>query len=234
MKKYFLMFLVFLLIACEQKGTYHVQYRGSLSAVMMRGDISAKIAMDTLFKANNLYAVGALENLEGEILVLNGISYISSVADSAIKIDFTFIKKAALLVYTQVTHWDTIKIMQQVRDMGELEAIIASVIKKRHLTQPVPFQLQGNVESLEWHVIQPKKGGEQSGHEGHMNTGFKGILKNENNVFVLGFFSTQHQGTITHHDSFTHMHFKSGNDRLAGHVDNIIPKGEVNLLLPGM
>lgn len=234
MNKYFLMFLAVLLLGCKKNETYQVYYRGSLRAIMMGEDLEAKMEMDSIAGLKNLYALGAMENLKGEMLVLNSIPLISTVSDSTVTVERTFNKKPALLVYVQVTRWDTIKITQPLRDTGELESLIASMIETRRLTQPVPFILRGNFESLEWHVIRPKNRKIQNEHDGHKNTGFKGVLKNENDVYVLGFFSTEHQGIITHHDAFTHMHFKTPDDKLAGHVDNIILKGEVNLLLPGI
>jgi len=43
-------------------------------------------------------------------------------------------------------------------------------------------------------------------------------IENED-VRILGFFSTKHQQVFTHHDTFLHLHLITTDGRLMGHVD---------------
>ena len=48
-----------------------------------------------------------------------------------------------------------------------------------------------------------------------------------------GFFSTEHQGVFTHHDSFVHIHLITPDKKRMGHVDYFrIKKGTAKLFLP--
>jgi acetolactate decarboxylase len=40
-------------------------------------------------------------------------------------------------------------------------------------------------------------------------------------VEVVGFFSTEHKGIFTHHDSFLHMHLISSDEKEMGHLDEL-------------
>ena len=51
-------------------------------------------------------------------------------------------------------------------------------------------------------------------------------------VEILGFFSKQHEGVFTHNGSNTHMHFRTDDVSLAGHVDGIFLGENMTLKLP--
>jgi acetolactate decarboxylase len=38
-------------------------------------------------------------------------------------------------------------------------------------------------------------------------------------VEIIGFFSTEHKGVFTHHDSFLHMHLITKDKEKMGHLD---------------
>ena len=48
---------------------------------------------------------------------------------------------------------------------------------------------------------------------------------------IIGFFSTEHQGVFTHHDSFLHMHLITKDESKMGHLDELAI-GEMKLYLP--
>lgn len=68
-------------------------------------------------------------------------------------------------------------------------------------------------------------------HEKHINAGLKGKIMNEN-IEIIGFYSDSHHRIFTHHTTNVHMHFKSQNDKLAGHVDTIKLGRRMILKLP--
>jgi len=63
-------------------------------------------------------------------------------------------------------------------------------------------------------------------HQGQTNY----YLNNEE-VEIVGFFSTEHQGVFTHHDSFLHMHLITKDKSLMGHLDEL-ELDKVTLYLP--
>lgn len=69
-------------------------------------DISAKAELSQFAIEENLYGLGAVENLKGEILIMNSQLYISFMeiagGDSILSIDNSFNKKACLFVFATV------------------------------------------------------------------------------------------------------------------------------------
>ena len=57
---------------------------------MHEGDISAKVSLSKLKSIKHLYALGAIENLRGEIQIFNSKPYNTSVVDSSLIFDNSF------------------------------------------------------------------------------------------------------------------------------------------------
>jgi acetolactate decarboxylase len=212
--------------------TYHVQHRGALSTIMHEGDLRAVIALDSLKHLPNLYALGAMENLKGEILIYDGEAIVASVQDNTVHVTRDFEHKAALLVYAQVARWREIKIPEGVQSMKALESFIAQSAKQRGLKQdaPFPFLLRGAI-NVDWHVVDWAEGDAVHTHAKHKASGLHGKLEQQP-VEILGFYSEQHRGIFTHRDSNAHLHVKTVAGGLAAHVDGLKLNGEASLLLP--
>ena len=68
----------------------------------------------------------------------------------------------------------------------------------------------------------------QEAHQGQTNY----VLENRK-VEIVGFFSKEHQGVFTHHDSFVHLHLITQDRRQMGHLDEmLLGKGDKRLFLP--
>lgn len=229
-----LSFIVFALIGCQNQtattGTVH--FRGAMKNVMQKGDISAQIDLDSLAGKPHLFALGAIEDLKGEIQVFDGESFISVVVDSAVAIQQTFSERATLLVYSQVPQWQEIAVPAEVRTELQLQEFIAERISRDNITtKPFAFLLKGGIAKLSWHVIDWPEGDDVHTHEKHKQSGANGILENEF-VDIVGFYSESHHGIFTHHSSNVHMHFKTRRGQLAGHVDRVDLKEGMTLFLP--
>ncbi|MFQ5627907.1 MAG: acetolactate decarboxylase [bacterium] len=230
---FFALTLASALSGCNQQTDFMntVRYRGALKNAMQEGDISAKIDLDSLANRKHLYALGAVENLKGEILIFDGKPFVSTVVDSIVGISSSFSHKATLLVYVQVARWHEVAIPSSIVTSKQLEDFIASETQKRKLANPFPFLLKGRPAHLEWHVIDWPEGDSDHTHEKHKQSGVNNSLSSEE-VDVLGFYSEQHHGIFTHHSTNMHLHFKTRSGDLAGHVDDIELDGKMKLYLP--
>ncbi len=221
------------LLSCEpEKENGIVHYTGALKTIMS-GDLSATIALDSLSSKENLYALGAVENLNGEIQIFDGNAFNSMLNNKDVIIDSSFDKKAALLVYAQVEEWQSISLPKEIISKEQLEQFVMSNAKSLGIDteQPFPFLIEGKVESLNWHIIEWKANDTIHTHQKHKEAGANGILNNTD-VSILGFYSTKHKAVFTHHSTFMHMHFKIVNGRLAGHVDDLELNTNCILKLP--
>jgi len=203
-------------------GTIHfeVKYFGTLKNMMHKGDISAQTDLIDLESTEHLYAIGALENLKGEIQIIDGESFNTLVLDSAISFDKSFDKKATLLVYATVEKWNTLEIPNEIGTYEELENHIASIAKQNgiNVNKPFPFMIEGTAKSIDWHVINWKDGDTEHSHEKHVNSGLHGTIENRD-VELLGFYSDSHHAIFTHHTTNMHIHVKTIDNEIAGHLD---------------
>jgi acetolactate decarboxylase len=211
---------------------YDVKVAGAMRNIMQNNDLSAKIALDTLVPTANLYGLGPIEGLEGEVIILNSIPYVSSVDDGKVVTKQTQKVKAAMLVYTQVKNWQTTQLTSPVKNYAELERVIEKYAKAKgvDLSKPFPFLLEGKVTRTSFHVIDWQEGVTHTAAN-HKQFAKYGELKNEE-VQIVGFYSDKHHSIFTHHTTNMHLHVVNKAKTLVGHLDDIVLQNQIVLKLP--
>ena len=240
MIKYFLLLLFIIsIISCKKENkestNFKVEYNGALKSMMRKGDISSKVELKDFENIEHFYALGATENLKGEIQIFDSEPFISNVVDSTLAFDNSFNKKATLLVYASVDKWNSFKIPENIVTYKELEIYISQTAKDNQIKvdKPFPFLLEGKPKYIDWHVINWKNGDTEHSHEKHINSGLNGRLNNKQ-VEMLGFYSDSHHAIFTHHTTNMHIHLKTVDNKIAGHVDDLnLEKGMI-LKLPNI
>lgn len=239
MKHFLILLSTISILSCKTKSNeiteYNVEYHGALKNMMHKGDISAKVELKKFENTEHFYALGAIENLKGEIQIFDSKPHNSMVIDSMLNFDNTFNKKATLLVYASVNSWKTFKIPENIITYKELESYISQTAKDNqiNINEPFPFLLEGKPKYIDWHVINWKDGDMEHSHEKHINSGLNGRL-NDVQAKMLGFYSDSHHAIFTHHTTNMHIHVKTNDEQLAGHVDGLkLDKGMV-LKLPNI
>ena len=217
----------------KETNKFKVEYNGALKNMMHKGDISAKVDLKEFENVEHFYALGAIENLKGEIQIFDGKSFNTMVIDSTLNFDNSFNKKATLLVYASVNKWKSIDIPDSIVTYEQLESYIGQRAMDNQIKtdEPFPFLLEGTPKSFDWHVINWKDGDMEHSHEKHVSSGLHGTINNEQ-VEMLGFYSDSHHAIFTHHTTNMHIHVKTIDNKTAGHVDGLtLGKGMI-LKLP--
>ncbi|EZH74091.1 alpha-acetolactate decarboxylase [Aquimarina atlantica] len=191
---------------------------GAMKNVMWKGELGSSINLDTIADKNGLYGIGPESYLTGELLINNGKSYVSKVAsDSTMTVKKTFDVSAPFLVYGNVKEWNEIELPANVRTIKDVEKFIDNTTTD--FKRPFVFKLIGQT-SATIHIQNLPEGTKvsspQEAHQGQTNY----ELFNEN-VEIVGFFSTEHKGVFTHHDSYVHMHLITKDESKMGHVDEL-------------
>ncbi|MBC8400591.1 MAG: decarboxylase [Candidatus Marinimicrobia bacterium] len=210
-----------------------MEYKGALKNIMHKGDISAKADLSVFENTKHFYALGAIENLKGEIQVFDSKPSNTMVIDSTLTFDNSFNKKATLLVYASVSKWKSINIPDNVVTYKQLENYIEQTAKENQIKidEPFPFLIEGTPKSFNWHVINWKDGDTEHSHEKHISSGLHESI-NDRQIEMLGFYSDSHHAIFTHHTTNMHIHVKTIDNRIAGHVDGLtLGKGMI-LKLP--
>tara|TARA_R110001632_G_scaffold92043_7_gene196934 strand:+ start:156 stop:881 length:726 start_codon:yes stop_codon:yes gene_type:complete len=206
-----------------------VEIVGAMKNVMWNGELGSSIDLDTISDRKGLYGLGPISYLKGELLINDGKSYMSKVAtDSTMTVEKTFDVSAPFFVYANITEWHEIDVPMTIKSIQNLETFIDE--KTTDYKRPFPFKLEGLVSNAIIHTQNLAEGTKVSSpeeaHHGQANYG----LTNEE-VEIIGFFSTEHKGVFTHHDSFIHMHLITKDERSMGHLDEL-EIGTMKLYLP--
>jgi acetolactate decarboxylase len=209
----------------DKKKTYSnetysdVNIVGAMKNVMWKGELSGSINLDTISNKKGLYGLGPESYLTGELLINDGQSYVSKVtSDSTMTVEKTFAVSAPFLVYANVTKWSEIELGSEIKTIKDIEKLVDE--KTIDLKRPFTFKLIGKVSKAIIHIQNLPKGTKVTSpteaHQGQTNY----ELKNEE-VTIIGFFSTEHKGVFTHHDSNIHLHLITNNESKMGHLDEL-------------
>lgn len=215
---------------CAQTSNPAVKVVGEMRSVMWKGELQGTIDLDTLSTKAHLYGLGPVEYLAGELLVLDGKAFRSTVVSpTEMLVEETFQVKAPFFSYTTVEQWKEQKLPASVRTIKQLESYLDYLTKGS--SRPFFFRLVGTAETAEIHVVNlPKGASVSSPDEAHQGkTSYP--IANET-VEIVGFFSTAHQAIFTHHDTFLHMHLITEDRKKMGHLDQLLlQKGTTTLYL---
>jgi acetolactate decarboxylase len=211
--------------------TNEVKIVGQMKNVMWKGQLYGNINLDTITEKTNLYGLGPVEYLAGEILIIDGKSYKSIVtSDSTMKVEETYKIKAPFFGFATISKWTEQNLPDSVQTIQQLELYLDNITKSS--PRPFMFKISGTVEQATIHIVNLPKGSEVSSpdeaHKGQKNY----ELKNEQSE-IIGFFSTEHKAILTHHDTYLHMHLITKDRQKMGHLDKVLfKKGTMKLNLP--
>lgn len=232
-------FLTIGLISCNSTGkqknnsekeTYSdIKVVGAMKNVMWKGELDGTINLDTISDKNGLYGLGPISHLTGELLINNGEIYVSKVtSDSTMSVEKRFDVSAPFFVYGNITEWNEVELASNIKTIQDLEKLVDE--KTTEFKRPFAFKLTGRVSKAIIHIQNLPEGTKVSSpdeaHQGQISY----HIENED-AEIIGFFSTEHKGIFTHHDSFLHMHLMTKDETKMGHLDEL-EIGEMKLYLP--
>ncbi len=205
-----------------------VKIVGKMKDVMWKGQLYGSISLDTIKNKEHLYGIGPIEYLTGEILIIDGKSYKSTVlVDSSLKVEETYNLKAPFFGYTNISKWYDQNLPDSVQTIKQLEIYLNQITKNS--PRPFMFKLMGTIEKATIHVVNlPKDSKVSSPEEAHVGQTNYNLSKK--NCEIIGFFSTEHKAVFTHHDTFLHMHLITADRQKMGHLDDVLFKKSTMVL----
>ena len=128
---------------------------GTLREALRDGEVQGRVALADVAR-RGVYAVGALENLDGEVTIADGEVWISvGGAEHPITTRArTTDARATLLFAAEVEEWNEIAVEEPVAP-SELDAFLAERARAVGLdpARPFPFVVEGGLFQLDMHVI---------------------------------------------------------------------------------
>jgi alpha-acetolactate decarboxylase len=191
----------------------HVVVYGELRAIMQRGDLSAKVLLDTLTIKEHTIGLGVAAHLKGEIVVINGKIFISSIQNGSIVSKEKDGLAAAMLVTANAE-------VSRDRLIGDVESIarLEQTLKVYSGSEPFAFVIDAKADEITYHVIDWKEGIVHT-PDNHKQFAVIGKIVNDE-VIIIGFYSDK-PGTFTPHTSKIHLHVYHPRTGIVGHVENI-------------
>ena len=217
--------------AHAQQAADEVTVVGEMRNVMWKGELEGTIRLDTISQRADLYGLGPVEFLSGEILILDGVAYKSTVdTDSTMTVEQTYEMAAPFFGYANVGSWSARPLPDSVLTLGQLELYLNGITQSS--PRPFLFRLSGTVEEATIHVVNLPEGSEvRSPAQAHV--GQRDYQLRGEPAEMLGFFSTDHKAIFTHHDTYLHVHLITSDRRQMGHLDAVrFQKGTMTLYLP--
>jgi acetolactate decarboxylase len=210
--------------------TGKVHITGEMRNVMWKGQLEGNIHLDTIANKSNVVGLGPLEYLGGEIIIIDGKSYKSMVrSDSSLEVVETFNVKAPFFAHAEILNWSEELLDVDIQTIQKLESFLDN--KMSESSQPFMFKLAGFVKEATIHVVNLPAGAKV----GSPNDAHKGLVKYQmenKEAEIVGFFSKEHKGILTHHDTHLHLHLITKDKQMMGHLDELsIEKGKMRLFL---
>ncbi len=200
-----------------------VQFGGALRNIMHQGDLSAKVAIDTIVQ-KAVYGLGAATGLQGEWVIWDGEAWHSRVENGRLFTEKTGTGTAALLVWSSMSSCFGRDTLLSFKSEADLQTAIIAFAQAVGVDtdEPFPFWLEGKAE-IDWHVIDWPAGDSLHTHEKHKTAGLHGRRKLKA-ARIIGFYSPKHAAIYTHHSTRLHMHLLDTRQPLAAHIDGIRSK----------
>jgi hypothetical protein len=210
---------------------WSVEWFGSQSSFII-GKGYEPIPLERLASLKSLYAVGPLERGRGEISIYHGMALISEVRDGQINVNVDFSREAGFLVYATVENWRGVTFRNPIASEQRLiERLLPIAIESGiDVDRPFPFLLHCHIAQASFHILCNQSDGPYSA-ELHERAKVRFPMANRR-VEIVGFYSRKHRGIFTPRDSDFHMHLRTFDNRIAGHLEAFTFDQATTLYLP--
>ncbi len=215
-----------------------VRQWGTLREALHHGQTQGRVRLAEVVTKPHAYGLGALEDLAGEVMILDGAAWVSTVDEA----DGQRTSRAAggdlratILAVAYVRKWNDLPVLKDV-PAAEFDDYVAAMGEKAGLNtkDTFPFVVQGPMGGVHVHIINgecPMVGSGQS-RAGASAEPYRAARDAAYGTLV-GFYAEGQAGVLTHHDSRTHVHaMLAGEKPLMGHVDAVALKAGAVLRMP--
>lgn len=224
------------------------RHYGHFMHMMHTGETAGQVQLSKLDTASGVWGVGALADLKGEIIQVDGKLLVSLGSDAQGKVHPPKSNDSAVLwASAKVNQWVSAKVLSDM-SQAQFEAFTKEQAKaqKLDLEQPFVFRVSGEYAHLIWHVVTGEKSasgghgahghGAQGGHGGgHVNqqSGMKVFRNPQANGQLIGVYSgAKLEGIVSHPGERFHVHYIDNDMTVSGHVDQYTVRAGATLWLP--
>jgi len=188
---------------------------------VLAGDLGGHVDLSPLSVLSDLYGLGPLEGARGEVSIFRGVPSIARVEHGVVVTTSGWAVRACFLVWAQVPVWHTRIVDAAVTDLAAVEEQVVELARERGIdaARPFPFHVAGLASHATLHVLD-KRDGLPHTVERHEQAKVRQRLVTAR-LELIGFYSRHHRGVFTPGDSNLHVHGRTHDGRVSGHLEAI-------------
>ena len=204
---------------------------------VLGGDLRGHVDLAALAGAGSVWGLGPLEGVRGEVSIFGGEPSIARVERDAVVVTHGWKARACFLVWAQVPRWE-----ERTRahaagdraalDLASLEREVVAFARTVGLDteRPLPFRAEGTAAALTLHVLDKR---DDLPHDPERHERAKVRISLEARaVELVGFYSRHHRGVFTPREADVHVHIRTGDGRISGHLEAITLEPGARLSVP--
>lgn len=221
-----------------------VEFIGSQKDIVATGKVSPVINLQDLSGTKNLFAMGPVDGLDGEITIFNSQPYISQVRGNDFEVHKSFDYGAIFLVWSAQAEWQDIAIPATVKSYLDLQDFVKAQAQAAGIDtgKSFAFLLAGTPVEIKYHINVDRTDGQPITQELFLKSKAPFVTKNEP-VDILGFYAENHPGEFITKTSpaikadsgrlnAMHIHLVSKTSKATGHIDDLTLGAVMTLRLP--
>lgn len=213
--------------------SFWVKSVGDRMSIIHGNDLDGTIELDELKKLKNLYAIGPVAGLRGEVTIYDSQPSISTVVDGSPLVTEGYVGEAIFLMYSSAPKWQAISLENSVEGLNNIEAMVKEKAQEHGLDidKPFPLRIEGVAEFIDYHIIFKTNNNPHNKRE-HRKAKRKFSIDNQQSKIVGFWVDHNRVGKLTHPGKRTHLHMLAPDNSTSGHIDAISLKKGAKLYLP--
>lgn len=197
-----------------------VHWAGAQRDVLV-GDLRGHVELEPLSSVPHLYGLGPLEGLRGEVSIFGSVPSIARIERGTVVTAASWNARACFLVWAQVPAWSERATDGIAAGLDGVEREVVTLAREEGLDpeRPLPFRVRATAVEATFHVLD-KCDGLPHNPERHEQAKVRRTLERAS-VELVGFHSRQHRGIFTPGESNVHVHLRTEDGRISGHLEAI-------------
>jgi len=197
-----------------------VRWHGAQRAVL-GGDLRGHVELETLSSVPYLYALGPLEELRGEVSIFASELSIARIERDGVTTSESWSGRACFLVWAQVPAWSERAPVVVPAGLDDIEREVVAIARATGLDpeRPLPFRVRATAVDATFHVLD-KRDGLPHNPERHEQAKVRRTLQHAP-IELVGFYSRRHRGIFTPGESNVHIHLRTEDGRISGHLEAV-------------
>jgi acetolactate decarboxylase len=195
------------------------------------GKSTTPVSLNRFAGLESLYALGPLEKGRGEVSIFDSVTLISQVSDAKVDVRAGHDYRAGFLVYAIVENWRRATLRASVENERRFEEQLLPLAVESGIDtdRPFPFLVHGQAVQARFHVL-CNQSDEAYGPEIHEKSKVHFQVKEA--VEIIGFYSHHHRGVFTPPNSDFHMHVRTLDNHVSGHLETFVFNQGITVYLP--